>query len=251
VPTAIMAEILKEFEADVLTPAEIKQVRDLIAKVQDEGRKKEFFLKLQEKVPYHNQRDNTSIATDEDVENNSSWLSAGENVGDIMCNLTSEAMCLEYLGINCPDPDMQFEDYLEELRRDKEFKHRGDPAAREKLSMEFDVSYKKIDLNTDDRDLLISNLKPELEKGRAVLLSAFSSPKGHIVRLQTITDEGLIIDDPYGQVQNFSQRENGGFGYTDGKNSTDNSDIKGKDNLWTWADIKDTIIKYAEIYYKD
>ncbi len=251
IPSALAYEIDRAFTLAEMTPVQIQYIRKRISRVRDSELQKQYYLTLQAKVPYHNQRDNTSIATDEDVENNSSWLSAGETIGDIMCNLTSQAMCFEYLGLTCPDPNMQFEDYLEELRRDEGFDHRGTAESRKNLASEIGVKYKLIELNTDDKEILKTKLKPELEAGRAVLISAFSAPKGHIVRLQAITTDGLVVDDPYGQVQNFIERETGGFGYTNGKNSTNDSNILGKDNLWTWSNIKDTIIKIAEIYYTD
>jgi hypothetical protein len=158
---------------------------------------------------------------------------------------------LEYLGIACPNGSMQFEDYLEELRRSKSFEHRGDYKSRQKLATEVGAKCEQIEINSNERNVITSKLKGHLEKGHAVLISAFSSPKGHIVRLQAITDDGLIVDDPYGKVQNFTERENGGFGYSGGKNSTDDSAIQGSNNLWTWADVADTIIKYAEIYSLD
>lgn len=53
------------------------------------------------------------------------------------------------------------------------------------------------------------------------------------------------------KFRTFRNEKVAGFGYTNGKNSTDSSDLKGENNLWTWSNIKDTIIKYAEVYYTD
>lgn len=66
------------------------------------------------------------------------------------------------------NPDMQFEDYLEDLRRDKKFEHRGNPNARKDLSTELGVGYKRIDLYTDDKETLISALKPEPDSGASL-----------------------------------------------------------------------------------
>lgn len=241
-------KIEEALEKQAFEASDFKSVRALIEALDDDGVKVEFYLALQEKVPYRNQRDNESVATDEDVENNSSWLKSGMTAGDIMCNLTGLAMCLEHLGIACPEPNIQFEDYLEAIRREEELPHRTEPEAREELAKKFGVEMKKKELNTNSKVVLITVLKPELERGNAVLLSAFPVGRGHIVRLQAITDDGLVVDDPYGKVQSFIERDEGGFGYSGGKNSADSKSVEGEDNLWRWSDIEQTIIKYAEIY---
>jgi len=40
------------------------------------------------------------------------------------------------------------------------------------------------------------------------MISVWPICKGHLVRLQNITSEELIVDDPYGKVTNFLTREN-------------------------------------------
>lgn len=45
--------------------------------------------------------------------------------------------------------------------------------------------------------LLMDFVKPRLESGCAVMLSVWPSCKGHLVRVQNITDEGIIVDDPF------------------------------------------------------
>ena len=77
--------------------------RDLIAALPDAGQRADYFLQLQSKVAYHSQRDNKSKAGE-------------KTIGDVMCNLTSLSMCLEYLGVDNPYPEMQYEDALEKIR---------------------------------------------------------------------------------------------------------------------------------------
>ena len=82
-----------------LSPEEIKRARELIDQESDEQRRGDLFEALQSKVMYHSQRDNEST-------------SGGKKIGDVMCNLTSLAMVLSYLGVSNPRPEMQFEDAL-------------------------------------------------------------------------------------------------------------------------------------------
>ncbi len=66
-------------------------------------------------------------------------------------------------------------------------------------------------------------------------MSAFYPTGGHIVRLLEITDEGLIVDDPYGELEDGAAREiSGGHYNTNTKNSNENA---GSENLWLWTDI--------------
>ena len=60
---------------------------------------------------------------------------------------------------------------------------------------------------------------------------------GHIVRLQSITDKGLIVDDPYGKVCDFS-KSGCTAKYKCKNNDSRNGDNIGKDNLWTWSDLQ-------------
>ena len=255
-------DIAKEFldKKEEFTPEEISSSREQIEKVTDSLQKSELYLKLQEKVPYYSQRNNESLATKQDAAKNS-WLKEGAPAGDIMCNLTSQAMGLFYLGItkpckDCPEKCNQYEqmeDYLECVKETKELGHRGLASTRGKLLNLFGgVSYKYEGHNKVFQKEEITNLlKPYLAKGDAVILSAF----GHIVRLQAITDKGLIIDDPYGKVVDFSK---GGAtakykkGKDDYRNDKKSNDNKGDNSLWKWEDLEENRVelKGYEIYSK-
>ena len=76
------------------------------------------------------------------------------------------------------------------------------------------------------------------------MMSQDMSEKGHIVRLQDITESGFIVDDPFGKVNDFTQREAGGSGYTGTANTRASDSAIGEDNLWAWSDIAKTQIKY-------
>lgn len=197
-------------------------------------RQVDYYTQLQGKVKYKSQRDNNQ---------------SGE-LADRMCNLTSVAMALEYLGVKNPEPAMQFEDYLEKVRAEKGYPARTDGKAWEKLADGLGVSMSSIDLMTSDPGTLKTKLKPEIEKGRGVVISIFSSEsgKGHIARLQSVSEDGLVVDDPFGKLNNFKQRESGGSGYTGTANTRSTDSRKGEDNLWTWENIGGTIIKYADAF---
>lgn len=218
-----------------LNAKEISRARTLIGKRAD-NLKPDYYTRLQSKVKYKSQRDNNQSG----------------DVADRMCNLTSLAMALEYLGISNPDSGKQFEDYLEKVRSDKGYPPRTDSQTWGKLAGEFSVEMVSINLMTSDSETLKSKLKPEIEKGRGVVISAFSSEsgKGHIVRLQSVAEKGLIVDDPFGKLNNFKQRENGGSGYKGTANTRSSDSHLGEDNLWTWEDIGNTIIKYADAFFK-
>ncbi|NME67450.1 hypothetical protein [Flammeovirga aprica] len=129
-----------------------------------------------------------------------------------------------------------------------------------KLAADFNVNTKYVKIESGKKEKILP-LQEELEKGNAVLLSVFSngSGKGHIVRLQEINDEGIIVDDPYGDVsERLELRENKKSGYyknglKDQRNHHSkklNQPKMGEDNLWKWENLEKTIIKYAHIYSK-
>ena len=176
-----------------------------------------------------------------------------------MCNLTSLAMNLESLGIECPDPTMQFEDWLEKKREEKGYPKRTESESWIKLANDLGVKSERIEIWTKKNDSVetirkkvYDEIMPYIENGHSVSLSAFTlkSDKGHVVRIQSVNEDGIIVDDPYGRVNNFQEREKGGSGYSGSINSKDNLDIFGKDNLWRWEDIKICTIKYIVVFYK-
>lgn len=237
-----------------LSADEIALVRSYISNL-DESKQAGYYLRLQSKINYRNQRNNQSKATESD-KNNNSWMSSDSKAGDIMCNLTSVVMAFEYLGVKNPNPKIQFEDYLEKQRVEKHgSSERGSADTWKLLAKEFDISQSTIYLNTSSQEKISSKLRPFLEKGAGVVISAFTR-KGHIVRLQNITKEGLIVDDPFGDVSShLEDRETGKSGYRlKGENGYDNRNLKesetgkGENNLWAWGDISKIKIKYAVVF---
>jgi hypothetical protein len=222
-------------EDRTLTVDEIADIRENYIKSLPEDQQAEAYLELQMKVPYHNQRDNNQE----------------QYVADRMCNLTSEAMCFEYLGISNPNPDMQFEDYLEQIRIENGYGDRTTQGARAKLAKHLGVCYDKENFNdkfSQKRTDLESYILPKLKSGYSVMLSVWPDCKGHLVRVLNIDSEGITVDDPYGRVTDFVTRENcSGSGYD--LNSETAEDNKGDNNLWLWSDLANITVKYVEIYY--
>ena len=75
--------------------------------------------------------------------------------------------------------------------------------------------------------------------------------------MQAITDEGIIVDDPYGRVYDFSKsgctpkyRIDGKYDQRNNGNNGKNDSNLGDNNKWTWSDLitNKIVIKYAEIY---
>ena len=159
-PVAPVAGDLGELMAKPrLTPDEIVAAREHIAALPDEARRSQLFEELQSKVTYHSQRDNVSV-------------DKGQAIGDKMCNLTSLAMCLEYLGVRNPHPEMQFEDALEKLRVEKVGKPRTDAAGWGAVAKLMGVEMGFIaDVGARDQHWYEANVRPHLAAGEAVMLS--------------------------------------------------------------------------------
>jgi hypothetical protein len=205
---------------DRLTPEELKRAHELISAVTDAQARGDLYQALQAKVEYHSQRDNQST-------------SGGKNIGDVMCNLTSLAMALSYLGVPNPDPTKQYEDALEDIRVKNNLPARttaeGWGGVAEKLGVKAEfIGY---DLKKD-KDWYMANVLPKLREGYAVMMSI----SGHIVRMQDVTEEGLIIDDPYGVV-NLQAGE--GWSYDkDNKNAREGEGTnRGEDSVWAWSAV--------------
>ena len=147
---------------------------------------------------------------------------------------------------------MQFEDYLEQVRIENNYGDRTTQGARKKLAVHLGVCYDKKDYGntfSTDKEKLKDFVLSKLESGCSIMLSVWPACKGHLVRVQNITDEGVMVDDPYGKVTDFVTRENcNSGGYDSNSNTTENS--KGSNNLWKWDDIKDITVKYVEVYCK-
>jgi peptidoglycan hydrolase-like protein with peptidoglycan-binding domain len=202
-----------------LSGAEMDAARDLISALPDAGRRADYFLQLQSKVAYHSQRDNTS-------------KSGEKTIGDVMCNLTSLSMCLEYLGVDNPYPDMQFEDALEKIRVEHVGKPRTSSEGWGGVATYLGVQWGFIKgAGAHDKAWYDTNVQPHLAAGEAVMLSI----DGHICRLQAVADAGLIADDPFGH-STLGKGASRGWASTNVK--ADAASNKGEDITWPWSEVE-------------
>lgn len=207
-----------------LSIEEIAQARRLIAQVSNASQRGDLYEALQEKVRYHSQRDNTSTAN-------------GRNIGDVMCNLTSLAMCLSYLGIPNPNPQLQYEDALEEIRRRERLPARTTRAGWGGVARHMGVNFGIIgEQVTQGESWYRRHVLTQLRAGKAVMMSI----TGHIVRLQAVTESGLVVDDPYGRSRLLAGASRGwerggnnarGVATTVGQRGAGN---RGEDHAWSW-----------------
>ncbi|MFA5624232.1 MAG: SH3 domain-containing protein [Bradymonadales bacterium] len=181
-------ELKALYDKPRLSIDEIRRARELIDLLPEEDRG-DYYELLQAKNYYHSQRDNESKN------------SKNENIGDVMCNLTSLAMCLEQLGIANPHPEMQYEDALEKIRIDNGYAARtsstGWGAVAKKLGVNLDWLLNTGSTRAQPRAFWQGRVRSALREGKAVM----GSVHGHIIRFQQVTDQGVIVDDPYGQMK--------------------------------------------------
>ncbi len=225
----------------VYTPVQIKEARKIIAAEKETTKKEHLNLLLQNKVAYHNQRDNASTGLPGDRKNNRK----DNRIGDIMCNLTSLAMALETVGISNPEPQNfpQFEDYLEHLGETKINNFNRESSGQDGWAgvaklLGAQVSF----LDTGGygirkRDWWQSIALNALKAGNGVIFSIH----GHIVRLQGVTPFGLVVDDPYGGNIQLSAGSGGVANWGNNAeygsllNSRESKDgAIGNDNIWEW-----------------
>lgn len=229
-PPVVQADPLTDLMAkDRLSAEEIAQARELIAtKPVDE--RKALMLELQGKVVYRNQRNNED---DEEVDSGGT------------CNVTSLAMALEMQGVINPYPDMQFEDALARLAEEEGYGALTTADTWKKLAAHF--GHGTVDLGGGyyDRAWWETTMRDGyLAEGNGVIASI----NGHIVRIQGVTDEGVIVDDPYGASKLKAGTKRGWDGFN-GKTAdgTDAANV-GENHVWPWADVEGFSFKYMRVY---
>jgi len=225
-------KLIELMKKDRLSPKEISEVRDLILNTEGEIRK-EYFLKLQYKTKYENQRDSKVTDKGERVE---------KAIGGI-CNLTALAMALQYLGISNPKPEMQYEDALEKIRQENNFASRtgaGWEQVAKKLGAEVTFIINRGNTSPKDQQWYISNVLNKLQEGYSIIFSI----KGHIARIQDVTNKGLVVDDPYGRLdlgKRFNNKFRGGYekyNKSEWNWRNEGEYNEGEDNIWSWKDVK-------------
>lgn len=211
---------------DRLTPDQIAQARQEIAKLPPAERAR-YYLQLQSKPEYQNQRDNSTPKEK---------ASRGGT-----CNLTSVAMCLEYLGVANPYPTLQYDDALIKLAEEQGWtdltEHRTWRMVAKKLGVDMEAIQSAGE--NAPRSFWESTVRDQhLSAGHSVLCSL----NGHIVRVQEVTDSGLVVDDPYGASRLTASHykfEKKNKGRDAGKEwNPTNKTNEGEDHAWSWPEIE-------------
>ncbi|MBC8077057.1 MAG: SH3 domain-containing protein [Chloroflexales bacterium] len=211
-----------EIRPGQMTPEQIRALREQIRQIPDEQARGDQFEALQAAVIYASQRDNQARQNGARVE-----VPSGA-----MCNLTSLAMALSYLGISNPDPAQQYEDALEHIRQQRGFPHRTEARGWGAVAEAVGARVQMI-IGTDivaGRDWFVQNVRPALRKGHGVMMSI----TGHIVRVQGMNDQGLIVDDPAGISKLGPGRR---FSFARSNQYDAPNQRVGENLVWPWAEV--------------
>lgn len=124
-------------------------------------------------IPYKSQRDNF-------------------NNPDGSCNVTSIAMCLEFLSVRRHQSTGQFEDELYEYALDHSLS-RHDPYDLAKIVQDYGAQ------DHFDKHATMDRVKDWLAAGKPIVTHGYFTTFGHIVVLTGYDDQGFIVHDPYGE----------------------------------------------------
>ena len=206
------------------TPEEIAAERGRIMQEDNSDRRGDLFEALQARVAYQSQRDNAATTS------NGTRI---ETPSGQMCNLTSLGMALAYLGIPNPDPSKQYEDALEHLRQKRGLPERTNVLGWGGVANALGAHYKMIGTGvTAGQEWWKDEVRPWLRAGQGAIMSI----GGHIVRLQGVTEQGLVVDDPYGRCR-LLPGEQGKWDYEANNVYGKRGETVGEDSLWRWEDV--------------
>lgn len=233
---AVEARLHELLAEDTLDFEQIAEARTAI-ETRPESERPELYRQLASKVAYRNQRDNQAIHGAADARR------IGSSVpGDVMCNVTSLAMALEGLGLGADESEKQLEDQLDELLVSEglgsRYELQGQAAVAKRFGAETDRVWTPAFRGADAaRAWYHKNVLPRLERGETATLSMAWGPKGdltHIVRLEWVQGDGVLVDDPYGRLLH-----NGSFFTydTNDVSSSEGEGAKGEDRLWSWLTV--------------
>ncbi|WP_083524105.1 glucosaminidase domain-containing protein [Deinococcus grandis] len=226
----------------IYTIKEINLARSLIVKILDSKIKGDLFEILQSKIPYRNQRNNQSIGLQSDrwsykgKDGKTHWVVyTGKPIGDIMCNLTSLTMVLETLGIENPS-DGQYEDFLENVRRKNSLPPRTTEGGWAGVARQ--LKARKVvrkDNFRGDYNVWKDEILAYLRNGNGVMMSL----NGHIIRLQSITSNGITVDDPYGKLPSLLNYNPGNVtgSYNGNLNTRTKEAGIGEDAVFPWSQV--------------
>ena len=156
----------------------------------------------------------------------SNTLSSGyATVGDVMCNLTSLAMGMEYLGVENKCADKQYADCINQTAYDNGiFKSNTDfddqqpkrksVEYRKQMAEHWGVEQNSINKpkeTTESYESFKARILPYLKEGDAIYFSMGQ----HVVRLVALYDDYMVVDDPYGCLcsdESLQKRSKNGTG---------------------------------------
>jgi uncharacterized protein YgiM (DUF1202 family) len=221
-----------------LASEEIAQLRTLISQASDARAREDRFEELQSRVIYASQRDNQVR------DRNGAKI---ESVAGNMCNLTALSMALSYLGFPNPRPQMQYEDALEAIRQERGLPPRHTSEGWSGVAQAVGAQAKIIASGIKEgRDWWEINVRQaHLRQGSGIIMSI----GGHIVRVQAVTEQGLVVDDPYGYCKLLPWEDNPrvdrmrepAVAYKPLPYRTNEygktGETAGEDALWPWAEV--------------
>lgn len=232
--------------------------------------KSSLFNDLQTKVFYINQRD---------AQVRDGKVKVEHPIDGGTCNVASLAMVTKYMGIKSSTLDemltkygfpwddfdkdnMQYEDkldYLGQYALKKWNRYSNDSHAV--LAGLLGLKSEKFAGGSYDYQWYKENILPKLEAGKGAMMSI----NGHIVRIQAVTENGLIVDDPYGNTKlmdewkyKFSKMNDNFDSKNDSYNDNRHKDKQyvkesdvwnvGEDNIWAWDDLEGHGTYWIRVY---
>jgi uncharacterized protein YvpB len=163
-------------------------------------------------VPYKSQRDNA-------------------NNPDGSCNVTSLAMCLEFLGITGQNSGMQLEDELYEYAINNNLSRHSPHDLAQVVS-----AYGGKD--AFDSHATLDAVKGWLAAGNPIVTHGYFTSFGHIVVLVGYDDNGFIVNDPYGEW----------YAESYDRNDPNGNNEKGKSLNYSYHLIEDTCMTGGEFW---
>jgi Peptidase_C39 like family len=142
-------------------------------------------------VPYKNQRNNQLNP-------------------DGACNVSCVAMVLLYLGIESKGEYPQFEDELYAYTEDNSL-NRHEPIDLSRLMQRYGIA------NSFDSHSSIEAVKAQIAGGNPAILHGYFTQFGHIITAIGYDRDGLIVNDPYGEWNNWGYDRNSWENGTKGK----------------------------------
>lgn len=223
-------------DGQTLDHDQIALARERIA-TRPEGERAALYEQVAAAVRYRNQRDNEGTYAASDAR--SFGYARG---GDVMCNVTSIAMALNQLGIGVDESSKQFEDLLDELMVEERLGSRYELGGQSATAAAFGAATERVWVPSFTSGAAAqayyeAHVLPRLEQGAAATLSIMFGPQrayAHIVRLEWVKSDGLLVDDPFGRIYHS------GSHYTYERNdvaSESGDGARGEDRLWSWDTV--------------